>query len=92
MLSKYPNHTVPEQVGSLQVGSVHSFRYCQLLFLNQWKRKNGHRIIFMTKSSRKNTLEVDLKSACIPSNLPTALHLNSSNAPTTDFCSKIKLV
>ena len=53
--------------GSLPVLSVHSFAIMinrQLLFLNQRKRKNGCRNIFMTKSSQKNVLNigVDLRS------------------------------
>ena len=58
--------------GSLPVLSVHSFAINeQLLFLNQQKRMNGHRNIFMTKSSQKNVPDVgvDLEFACIPINL-----------------------
>ena len=53
----YPHHTVPGEPpgGSLPVLCVHSFAInLQLLFLNQRKRNNWRRNIFMTKSSRKN--------------------------------------
>ena len=41
----------------------------QLLFLNQRKRENGRRNVFMTKSPRKNVPDVgiELKAACMPS-------------------------
>ena len=39
----------------------------QLLFLNQWKRENGRRNVFMTKSPRKNVPDVgiQLRAACM---------------------------
>ena len=47
----------------------HSCRICyplekkkgQLLFLNQWKRENGRRFFFMTKSPRKNVPDVGIE-------------------------------
>ena len=56
--------------GSLPVLSIHSFAINQqLLFLNQRKRKNGRRNIFMTKFSQKNVpdVRIDLGTACIQS-------------------------
>ena len=51
-------------IGSTPVLSVHSFTVnCQLFFLNQQKRKNSHRNVFMTKSSQKNVLEVGINLA-----------------------------
>ena len=40
-----------------------------MLFLNQWKRENGRRNFFMTKSPRKNVSDVgvELGAACMPS-------------------------
>ena len=55
-------------LGSLPVLSAHSFASnWQLLFLNQWKRENGHRNVFMTKSPRKNVPDVgiELGAACM---------------------------
>ena len=49
---------------------AHSFASnWQLLFLNQRKRENGRRNIFMTKSPRKNVPDVgiELGAACMPS-------------------------
>ena len=53
---------------SLPVLGIHSLAiHRQLLFLNQRKRKSGHRNIFMTKSSRKNVPDTgyNLDTACI---------------------------
>ena len=58
----------------LPVLSAHSFAINrQLLFLNQQKRKNGRRNIFMTKSSQKNVPDprIDRGAACFPSDIPT---------------------
>ena len=57
-------------LGSLPVLSAHSFASnWQLLFLNQRKRENGRRNLFMTKSPRKNVPDVgiELGAACMPS-------------------------
>ena len=57
-------------LGSLPVLSAHSFASnWQLLFLNQRKRENGRRNVFMTKSPRKNVPDVviELGAACMPS-------------------------
>ena len=42
-----------------------------MLFLNQWKRENGRRDVFMTKSSRKNVPDVGIEvgDACMPCEL-----------------------
>ena len=42
-----------------------------MLFLNQWKRENGRRNVFMTKSPRKNVpdMRIELGVACMPSEL-----------------------
>ena len=58
----YPVQTVPGQASQRQVTSTllsaHPFNInhdnWQMLLLNQRKRKNGRRNIFMTKSSRKD--------------------------------------
>ena len=50
--------------------STHSFASnWQLLFLNQRKRENGRRNFFVTKSPRKNVLDVGIKlgASCMPS-------------------------
>ena len=53
---------------SLPVLSVHSLVInLQLLNLNQWKRKNGHRNTCSFKSSRKNVVGINLCVACMPS-------------------------
>ena len=52
--------------------SAHSFASnWQLLFLNQRKRENGRRNVFMTKSLRKNVpdMGIELGAACMPSEL-----------------------
>ena len=57
-------------LGSLPVLSAHSFASSwYLLFLNQWKRENGCRNFFMTKSPRKNVPDVGIKlgAVCMPS-------------------------
>ena len=57
-------------LGSLPVLSAHSFASnWQLLSLNQRKRENDRRNVFMTKSSRKNVPDVgiELGAACMPS-------------------------
>ena len=59
-------------LGSLPVLSAHFFASnWQLLFLNQRKRENGRRNVFMTKSPRKNVPDVgiELGAACMPSEL-----------------------
>ena len=59
-------------LGSLPVLSAHCFASnWQLLFLNQRKRENGRRNVFMTKSPRKNVPDVgiELGAACMPSEL-----------------------
>ena len=59
-------------LGSLPVLSAHSFASnWLLLFLNQRKRENGRRNVFMTKSPRKNVPDVgiELGAACMPSEL-----------------------
>ena len=59
-------------LGSLPVFSAHSFASnWQLLFLNQRKRENGRRNVFMIKSPRKNVPDVviELGVACMPSEL-----------------------
>ena len=59
-------------LGSLPVLSAHSFASSwQLLLLNQRKRENGRRNVFMTKSPRKNVPDVgiELGAACMPSEL-----------------------
>ena len=71
--------------GNLSVLSVHSFAINQqMVFLNQGKRKNGHRNIFMKKSFRKNVPDVgvDLGSACIPSGLAT----DRATMPSLQIC------
>ena len=51
----YPHCWWANLLGSLPVLSAHSFASnWQLLFLNQRKRENCHRNVFMTKSPRKN--------------------------------------
>ena len=68
----YLNHTVPglflgKPPDSLPVISAHSSASnWQLLFLNQRKRENGRRNVFMTKSPRKNVPDVgtELRAAC----------------------------
>ena len=39
-----------------------------MLFLNQRKRENGHRNVFMTKCPRKNVpdMGIELRAACMP--------------------------
>ena len=59
-------------LGSLPVLYANSFASnWQLLFLNQRKRQNGHRNVFMTKSPWKNVPDVgiELGAACVPSEL-----------------------
>ena len=68
----YPHCSWASLLGSLPVLSAHSFASnWQLLFLNQWKRENGRRNVFMTKSPRKNVPDVgiELGAACMPSEL-----------------------
>ena len=68
-------------LGSLPVLSAHSFAInWQLLFLNQRKRENGRRNVFMTKSPRKNVPDVgiELGAACMPSELAS----DRATAPT----------
>ena len=66
----YPHCSWASLLGSLPVLSAHSFASnWQLLFLNQRKRENGRRNVFMTKSPRKNVPDVgiELGAACMPS-------------------------
>ena len=59
-------------LGSLPVLSAHSVpSNWQLLSLNQWKRENGRRNVFMTKSPWKSVPDVgiELGAACMPSGL-----------------------
>ena len=66
----YPHCSWASLLGSLPVLSAHSFASnWQLLFLNQRKRENGRRNVFMTKSQRKNVPDVgiELGAACMPS-------------------------
>ena len=59
-------------LGSLPVLSAHSFASnWQSLFLNQRKRENGRRNVFMTMSPRKNVLDVgiELGAACMQNGL-----------------------
>ena len=88
-------------LGSLPVLSALSFASnWQLLFLNQRKRENGRRNVFMTKSPRKNVPDVviELRAACMPSehasNRATAPSQESRTLPphyrrsrTDRFCS-----
>ena len=61
--------------GSFLVLSVHSFAInWRLLLLNQRRRKNGRRNIFVTKSLRKNVPDVGGRSR-------VRLHLNPSRYP-----------
>ena len=72
-------------LGSLPVLSAHSFASNrQLLFLNQWKRENGRRNVFMTKSPRKNVPDVgiELGAACMPSELAS----DRATAPGLSLC------
>ena len=58
--------------GRLPVLSAHSLAInWQMLFLNQWKRKNGRRNIFMIKSSWKNVpgVRIDRSASWFPSNI-----------------------
>ena len=67
--------------GSLPGLSIHSFAINrQLLFLNQQKRKNGRRNVFMTKSSQKNVLDtrIDRSASSIPSDITTDLTIGPS--------------
>ena len=66
----YPHCSWASLLGSLPVLSAHSFASnWQLLFLNQRKRENGRRNVYMTKSPRKNVPDVgiELGAACMPS-------------------------
>ena len=66
----YPHCSWASLLGSLPVLSAHSFASnWHLLFLNQRKRENGRRNVFMTKSPRKNVPDVgiELGAACMPS-------------------------
>ena len=66
----YPHCSWASLLGSLPVLSAHSFASnWQLLLLNQRKRENGRRNVFMTKSPRKNVPDVGigLGAACMPS-------------------------
>ena len=66
----YPHCSWASLLGSLPVLSAQSFASnSQLLFLNQRKRENGRRNVFMTKSPRKNVPDVgiELGTACMPS-------------------------
>ena len=68
----YPHFSWASLLGSLPVLSAHSFASnWQLLFFIQWKRENGRRNVFMTKSPRKNVPDVgiELGAACMPSEL-----------------------
>ena len=60
----YPNHSVPGQA-SLAVYQylVHILSPVtdKLLFLNQRKRENGRKNLFMTKSPRKNVPDIGIK-------------------------------
>ena len=61
----YHIYTVPGHPpsSSLPVLSIHSSPInLQLLFLNQRKRKNGCRNIFITKSLQKNMLDAGISS------------------------------
>ena len=72
----YPHCSWASLLGSLPVLSAHSFASnLQLLFLNQRKRENGRRNVFMTKSPRKNVPDagIELGAACMPSTLPIEL-------------------
>ena len=66
----WPHCSWASLLDSLPVLSAHSFASnWQLLFLNQRKRENGRRNVFMTKSPRKNMPDVgiELRAACMPS-------------------------
>ena len=58
----YPHCSWASFLGSLPVLSAHSFASnWQLLFLNQRKRENGRRNVFMAKSQRKNVPDVGIE-------------------------------
>ena len=66
----YPHCSWVSFLGNLPVLNAHSFASnWQLLFLNQRKRDNGRRNVFMTKSPRKNVPDVgiELGATCMPS-------------------------
>ena len=73
----YPHCPWASLLGTLPVLSAHYFASnWQLLFLNQRKRENGRRNVFMTKSPRKNVLTWGSNSgplACQANKLPIEL-------------------
>ena len=86
-------------LGSLPVLSAHSFASnWQLLFLNQRKRENSRRNVFITKYPRKNVLDrgIELGAACMPSghasNLATAPGARCFDGRKNNFCNVSKPV
>ena len=60
----------------------------KLLFLNQRKRKNGLRNIFMTKSSQKNVLDVGIDH--VVASIPSGIATNRATMPRRNWRKQTK--